>query len=368
MSPPRRIASISALVLSLAIVYFFTWPVPVDPVAWKAPRDAGLTDPFAPNDLLRAAKYVDLQHHEGPEDIAGGPDGFLYAAMKGGSIVRFDTGGKNLSVFAQPGGRPLGLEFDPSGNLVVANAYLGLQRVAPDGTVETLADRYLDEPIRYADDVAVAKDGMIYFSDASSKFGAREFGGSLEASILDLLEHGAHGRVYRYDPATDSVAIVIDDLQFANGVAIAEDQQSLFVNETTNYRVLRHWIAGPNAGQTEVVIDNLPGFPDNINNGLNGRLWIGLVFPRNKLIDNLSESPWARKMILRLPAPARPQPVATSHVIAINAVGEVLMNLQDASASMPALTGVYETTETLWLTSLLGNRVGRLDKRDLANP
>jgi sugar lactone lactonase YvrE len=292
----------------------------------------------------------------------------IYAAMKDGSIVRFDASGSNLSVFAEPGGRPLGLEFDAAGNLLVANAYSGLQRIAPDGTVEVLADSYRDEPIRYADDVAVANNGVIYFSDASSKFGASESGGSLEASILDLLEHGGHGRVYRYDPATDSLSVLMDDLQFANGVAIAEDQRSLFVNETSSYRVLRYWLDGPEAGKTEVVIDNLPGFPDNINNGLNGRLWIGLVFPRNQLVDELSGSPWARKIILRLPAALRPQPVATSHVIAINADGEVLMNLQDTSATMPALTGVYETRDTLWLTSLLGNRAGRLDKRDLAYP
>ena len=300
--------------------------------------------------------------------MAGGPDGLIYTAVKDGSIIRFDADGRNPSVFAEAGGRPLGLEFDAAGNLLVANAYLGLQRIAPDGSVEILADRYLDEPIRYADDVAVARDGKIYFSDASSRFGARDFGGSLEASILDLLEHGGHGRVYRYDPATKALSVVMDGLQFANGVAVAEDQQSLFVNETFNYRVLRHWLAGPDAGKTEVVIDNLPGFPDNINNGLNGRLWIGLVFPRNQLIDDLSGRPWARKMIPRLPAALRPQPVATSHVIAINADGQVLMNLQDTAATMPALTGVYETRDTLWLTSLLGNRVGRLDKRNLANP
>ena len=367
MTPLRRVAGTLALLFPLAIVYLFTWPVPIDPVAWQAPRDAGLIDPFAPNDLLRAARYVDLANHEGPEDLAGGPDGQIYAAMKNGTIVRFDMRGRNVSVFAEPGGRPLGLEFDAAGNLLVANAFLGLQRVAPDGTVETLVDHYLDEPIRYADDVAVAGDGVIYFSDASSKFGASDFGGSLEASIVDLLEHGGHGRVFRFDPATGSLSIVLDGLQFANGVAVAEDQQSLFVNETFNYRVLRHWIAGPDAGKTEVVIDNLPGFPDNINNGLNGRLWIGLVFPRNQLIDDLSGRPWARKLILRLPAALRPQPVATSHVIAINADGQVLMNLQDTAAMLPALTGVYETPDTLWLTSLLGNRAGRLDKRDLAN-
>ena len=367
MHSRRRITGVAALLAALAAIYLGFWPVPIDPVSWTAPRDAGLTGPFAPNDELRAARYVDLASREGPEDIAGGPDGLIYAAMKDGSILRFDARGNNLSVFAEPGGRPLGLEFDARGNLLVANAYLGLQRIAPDGTVEILADRYQHEPIRYADDVAVAANGMVYFSDASSKFGASDFGGSLEASILDLLEHGGHGRIFRYDPASGLLSIVMEGLQFANGVAVTDDQRSLLVNETFNYRVLRHWLAGPKTGTTEVVIDNLPGFPDNINNGLDGRYWIGLVFPRNRLIDALSARPWARKMILRLPTVLRPQPVAMSHVIAIDADGRVLMNLQDSAAAMPALTGVYETPDTLWLTSLLDNRTGRLDKRDLTS-
>jgi len=358
----------AAVFAALIIAYLFTWPVPIDPVAWNAPADAGLTDPFEPNDRLNTAQYVDLAQHTGPEDIAGGPDGMLYASAKDGSILRFDPLGRNLSVFAEPGGRPLGLEFDGSGNLLVANAYLGLQRISPDGIVRILADTHQGEPIQYADDVAVARNGKIYFSDASTKFGARQSGGSLEASIFDVLEHGGHGRIYVYDPLTESVSVVIDGLQFANGVAMAADQRSLFVNDMGNYRVVRHWLGGPNEGKTEVVIDNLPGFPDNINNGLNGRLWIGLVFPRNKLIDALSGKPWLRKMILRLPEAMRPQPEASAHVIAISPDGQVLMNLQDTAATMPALTGVYETPDTLWLTSLLGNRVGRLDKRGLANP
>ncbi|MGI9260629.1 MAG: SMP-30/gluconolactonase/LRE family protein, partial [Woeseiaceae bacterium] len=260
------------------------------------------------------------------------------------------------------------IEFDQSGNLFVANAYLGLQRIRSDGAVELLTNSYEGDPIRYADDVAVAADGAVYFSDASSKFGAAENGGTYQASILDILEHGGHGRIFRFDPATGSTALLMDGLNFANGVAISEDQQFLMVNETGSYRVLRHWLSGDKAGQTEVVIDNLPGFPDNINNGKNGKFWIGLVAPRNEIVDNLSYAPWLRKLLQRLPAFLKPQAVPSSHVIAINGDGDVLMNLQNTSASLPALTGVYETEEALWLTSLFGHRTAKLDKRALANP
>ena len=358
---------ILASLIGLTALYLLFWPVPIEPVAWDAPQNAGLVDPFEPNDLLRKARLIDLGEHEGPEDVAADRNGMIYAVTVDGLIIRMAPDGSNIEVFSEPGGRPLGMEFDAAGNLFVANSFLGLQKVSPDGNVEVLTNSYNGEPITYTDDVAVAANGMIYFSDASSKFGAMKSGGTYEASLLDVLEHGAHGRIYRYDPISDETTIVMDDLNFANGVAISEDQSYLLVNETTSYRIWRHWLTGPDAGKNEVIIDNLPGFPDNINNGRNGNFWVGLVAPRNQLIDDLSGKPFMRKMVQRLPAFFRPKAEPSSHVISITGDGEVLMNLQDTAATVPSLTGVCETEDTLWLTSLFGNRLARLEKADLRN-
>jgi sugar lactone lactonase YvrE len=367
MSALRSIAGAGAAFVVALLLYLFLWPVPIDPVSWDAPVDTGLVDPFDPNNRLVRARLIDLGTHEGPEDIVGGPDGYIYTATNDGNILRFDQNGNNIEVFADAGGRPLGLEFDADGNLLVANAYLGLQRVTPDGNVEVLTDSVAGQPIEYADDVAVAKNGMIYFSDASSKFGPGAWGGSLAASVLDVMEHGGHGRVLRFDTATGETTVMLDGLNFANGVAISEDQQFLMINESGSYQVSRLWLAGPNAGEREVVIDNLPGIPDNINNGLNGRFWVGFFAPRSKQLDDMSAKPWLRKLTLRLPESFRPKAELSSHVIAITGDGEVLMDLQDTDARLPALTGVYETQDALWLSTLFGNRAGRLDKKDLAN-
>ena len=360
-------ASLRILVglFALLLLYLFFWPVPIDPVSWDAPQDAGLVDPFETNDFLGRATAFDLGRHEGPEDVAGGPDGMIYAATADGVIIRLQPDGSGVEVFAETGGRPLGIEFDTAGNLFVANAYLGVQKVTPDGRVELLVDTYNGQPIAYADDLAVAASGKIYFSDASSKFGVNKSGGSYEASLLDILEHGGHGRIFEFDPATRTTTLIADGLNFANGVAISDDQQFLLINETGQYRVWRYWLEGPRAGQREVVIDNLPGFPDNINNGLNGRFWIGLVAPRNKLVDDMSDKPWLRKVTQRLPASVRPKAEPSSHIIGITGDGLVLMNLQDSAATVPALTGAYETRDAIWLSSLFGNRLARLDKDQL---
>jgi len=351
--------------IALLFLYLLFWPVPIDPVSWNAPVDAGLVDPFASNDRLRSAKVFDLGNHEGPEDVTGGPDGLIYAATADGVIIRLRSDGSSVEVFAETGGRPLGIEFDADGNLFVANAYLGIQKITPDGSVHVLVDTYDGQRIEYANDLAVAANGKIYFSDASSKFSADESGGSYEASLLDILEHGGHGRIFEFDPASSKTVVIADGLNFANGVAISDDQQYLLFNETAHYRVWRYWLGGPRKGQREVIIDNLPGFPDNINNGLNGKFWIGLVAPRNDLLDQLSNKPWLRKVTQRLPAFLRPKAEPSSHIIAITGDGQVLMNLQDSAATVPALTSAFETRDAIWLSSLFGNRLARIDKEQL---
>lgn len=361
MTPGQLSLRVVGGLLALLLAYLMLWPVPIDPVSWDAPRDAGLADPFEANDTLGRARIFDLGEHKGPEDVAGGPDGLIYASTADGAIIRLRPDGSALEVFAETGGRPLGIEFDKAGNLFVANAHLGIQKISPLGRVEMLVDSYEGHPIAYANDLAVAANGKIYFSDASAKFGASA-SGNYNASLLDILEHGGHGRIFEFDPASGRTTLIADDLNFANGVAISNDQQFLLVNETGHYRVWRYWLAGPRAGQREVVIENLPGFPDNINNGLNDRFWIGLVAPRNKLLDDLSDQPLLRKVTQRLPAIVRPKAAPSSHVIAITGDGQVLMNLQDTAATVPALTGAYETRSAIWLASLFGNRLARMDK------
>jgi sugar lactone lactonase YvrE len=360
----KLLLSVIGSLLVVACLYLLLWPVPVDPIAWDAPDDKGLADPFGPDDRIKYARAIDLGVYEGPEDVTSGHDGRLYATSTGGSILQIDGLGRVVE-FAKVGGRALGIETDADGSFIVANAYLGLQRISPAGSVEILLSEVAGEALVYADDLAVAADGTVYFSEASTKFGARQSGGSYEGSLLDILEHGGHGRIIEFNPATGDARVILEDLNFANGVAISDDQLYLLIAETGSYRILKHWLQGPDAGNTEILVDNLPAFPDNINNGLNGRFWIGMISPRNRMLDELSGKPFVRKIVQRLPARLRPQAEPYSHVIAINGDGDVLMNLQDPAARFPSLTGVFETKSTLYLTTLFGNELAKLDKSDL---
>jgi sugar lactone lactonase YvrE len=351
------------ILVALIATYFLFWPVSVDPVSWQAPIDRGYVDPFSKNDALKSATAINLGEFEGPEDAAIGADGRIYATTSSGSIVRIQNRG--VSEFVDVGGRPLGIEADGDGSLVVANAELGIQRVAIDGSISNLINEIDGKALANANNLGIGPDGIIYFSQSSSKFTAADFGGSYDASLLDILEHGGHGNVYLFDPATGVVSRLMTDLNYANGVAVSEDGRFLVVSETSHYRILKYWLDGEQAGETEILIDNLPGFPDNIKNGINGRFWIGFAAPRNQLIDKLSDNPFVRKIIQRLPESLRPKAEPFSHVIAINGDGEVLMNLHEPAARFPTLTGALETKDSLYLTTLFWTQLPRIRKRDL---
>jgi sugar lactone lactonase YvrE len=351
------------LLLAAAVVgYFLLWPVPVDPVAWQAPVDRGYVDPFARNDSLASAVGLDLGDLAGPEDATLGLDGNIYVTTEGGTIVRLQD--QVFSVFADVGGRPLGIETDRDGSLLVANAYRGLQRVTVDGQVSLILDTVDGRPLLDANNIGIAPDGTIYFSQSSDKFSSVNYQGSYGASLLDLLEHGGHGRILAFNASTGELKTVLDGLNYANGVAVSEDGSYLVIAETGHYRILKHWLAGPDHGTTEVLLENLPAFPDNVKSGQNGRFWIGMVAPRNDILDHLSDKPLLRKMVQRLPPLLRPKAVPVAHVIAINGEGDVIFNLHDQSLRFITLTGAVETDTHLYLTSLFGKQLPVIAKRD----
>jgi sugar lactone lactonase YvrE len=355
----------AAALLVLVLVYLAFWPVPIAPKPWQPPDNPGYVGPHAVNDRLKGIEVLPIAGDQGPEAVAVDSEGRVYVSTHEGNIVRLAPGGLEPKHWAKTGGRPLGMDFDGDGNLIVADAYRGLLSISPSAEVTTLATEADGVPIRYANDVAVAADGRVYFSDASTKFGAESWGGTYPASLLDIMEHGAHGRLLVYDPTTKATRTVVDGLSFANGVAMGPNQDYVLVNETARYRVTRVWISGPRSGQTEIFADALPAFPDNIVRGQGGRYWVGLVSPRNPLLDALAGWPRVRKVVQRLPSFLRPEAERYGHLIALDESGRVQMDLQDPSGSYPMTTGAAETDEFLYVSSLMAPGLGRLRKAGL---
>jgi sugar lactone lactonase YvrE len=357
----------AAGVLALA-AYLSLWPVPIQPVSWQAPAFAGYTGVHAPNTLLANLQRISLGTEEGPEHIVLGRDGKVYAAVSSGNILRMNPDGTAGEVFASTGGRVLGFDFDASGNLIAADAIKGLLSIGPDRKITLLADKAGGDPIRYADAVVVAANGRIYFSDASTRFAPAVWGGTFEASILDIMEQSSTGRILEYDPLRKAVRIVARGLSFANGVALSRDEQALFVSETGKYRVWKIAVAADNldigrpSPQATLLLDNLPGYPDNLMRGLDGKIWLGFAKPRNPKVDAMAENPFLRKLTLRLPRTLWPVPKTYGHVIAFTEDGRIVADLQDPAGAYPETTGITETGDRLYVQSLHAKHLGWLPR------
>jgi len=357
-------------VLLLLGLYLGLWPVPVDPIAWEPPPDTTGSGPYADNRRLDPLESIDIGDHHGPEDLAIDAQGRIYVPTEDGTILRVSpdrdgSSGTKVESIANTKGRPLGIELDARGNLLVADAFLGLLQVSPDGEVTVLADEADGVPILYADDLDIARDGKVYLSDASTRFGAKRAGSTMLASRLEIIEHRRSGRLLEYDPATGKARTLLDGLSFANGVAVAHDDSFVLVNETGEYRVIRYHLRGPKAGTHDVFIDQLPGFPDNIGRGLDGVYWLALIAPRNKLLDRMADSPMLRRLVLRLPQVMQPQPVPHAHLLSLDRNGRVLDDLQRSGADA-LYTGASETADHLYLGSLTSPDLKRWRKRGLA--
>ena len=269
------------IILIVLAAYLCFWPVPAEPKIWRSAAAPGYVGVHAPNRRLAGLKPIALNGDSGPEHVAFGPDGLLYAAVASGRILRMNSDGSGLSVFADTRGRVLGFDFDATGNLIAADALNGLLSIDTTGKVRVLTNTVAGDPIRYADAVAVAADGKLYFSDASRRFA----------------------------PAV-------------------------------------------------LLFDNLPGYPDNLTRGRDGRIWAGFAKPRNATLDALADKPFLRKLTLRLPRAWWPIPKPYGHVFAFTEDGRIVADLQDPNGTYPESTGVTETAERLYIQSLHAGYLG----------
>lgn len=348
--------------LTAGLLYLALWPVDINPVAWKSPPNPGYTGAFEVNHRLSALERLPLGDNHGPEAVAVDSRGRIHVSTREGRIVRLEPDGTDPRNWAETGGLPLGLAFDTAGNLIVADALRGLLAVDKGGSVKVLATECEGGAIGYANDVAVGPDGTIYFTDASTRFLPGPCGGTYEACVLDIMDRGGHGRLLEHNPATGATRTLLDGLQFANGLALGHDSTYLLVAETGNYRILRYWVGGADAGRVEPFLEALPGFPDNVSTGRKGRFWVALNAPRNALLDRFSERPSLRKLFCRIPAFLRPKARPYSHVIAVDSSGAVVENLQDPTGGYPKTSSVLETERFLFVGSLVAPELGRLSR------
>jgi ribose transport system permease protein len=325
----------------------------------------GSGTPYAMNARLRGAEAIALNQVEGPEDVILDRQGRLYTGTRQGWIVRFSgTNFETRDLFARIGGRPLGLAFDRDDNLIVCAAGMGLYGVKPDGTVFKLTDQTNrswfklidDSRLKLTDDLDIAPDGKIYFSEGSTRY-------DMLTWPVDGLEGRGSGRLVCYDPATGKTRTVVDHVRFCNGVCLAHDAMSILFCETFGLRLMRYWIDGPKKGKTEVALDHLPGSPDNINRASDGGYWLALVAMRTPVYDVAMRMPGFRiRMIKQLPIDEWLFPgINNGCIVKLDANLEPVDSYWDPGGeSHPTLTSMREDRGYLYLGGLENNRIGRI--------
>lgn len=274
-------------------------------------------------------------------------DGRVLAGVADGRILRVHPATGAVETVTRTGGRPLGLEWCADGRLLVCDSERGLLQIDLEsgGTVTTLVAAIDGVPLNFASNVVEAADGTIYFSASTRNF-------DLDHYLGDLLEHDGTGRLFRRD-IDGRVQTLLDGLQFANGVALAPDGSCVVVAETGAYRLTRYWLTGARAGTHDVLVDNLPGFPDNISLGSDGLIWVTLAAPRDRLLDLLLPRPGVlRQLVWLLPDRLKPAPKRAVLVVAVSLDGEVVHDLHAPGDEYSMVTGVVERDGTLYLGSL----------------
>jgi len=345
------------LVLIIGLGYLLFWPVPVQPVAYSPAKDAGLTGDFAQNAALERATFVRLPDGAiGPEDLALGADGAVYSADQAGVLYRIDS--DVPQVVADLGGRPLGLDIGPDGALYIADSYRGVMRWTPQDGLAPLASDIDGAPIIYANQLDVARDGTIYFSNSSDRFDPETMGGTKPTSVMTIWEQSASGYVARRDP-DGSVRKIADGFVYTNGVALSPDEDFLLIAETGRARVHRLWLTGPRMGEREVFLDNLPGYPDNIEPMGDGTYWLALASPRVPA-EVLMPYPFLRKVIWRLGPMVQPAPIEQGHLVQFDGQARILRSVQDPSGDLGITTGGRVVGDHMYIMTLDSAGFGRM--------
>jgi hypothetical protein len=311
----------------------------IHPVSWDPPRPVGGPPPAN----LPRLNVLPVPG-TGPEDVLYVGDDLL-TGLDDGRIIRISPDGWRIDVVADTGGRPMGLESHPDGSVVVCDEVKGLLRVEPrTGRVYTLVARG-EHRLHFCNNAAVAPDGTVYFSDSTQNF-------DLEHYTADLLEHSGTGRLLRRTP-DGGVDVMADGLQFANGVALAED--FVAVAQTGQYCVDRVSLSD---GSIEPLVTNLPAFPDNLSTGDDGLIWVAMASARKALLDGLpARRPWLRKAIWALPEALQPKPDLFIWVRAYRPDGALVRDYYGGDERFGMVTGVRVAGGRVALGSLQSTSV-----------
>lgn len=278
-----RVLAGAAGALALGLLAFGLAPSPIDSRPFEAGPRPALTGPLAPNRALERCRRISEGEIVHSDKLVVDEAGVVYAADEGGTIHRLvpdGTGGYARERLAEMRGRPMELAFAPDGRLVVADHEGPHAVVDAEGRVRRLDT--LSDVSQGTAGVAVASDGRLYYGAHTEPRRAQD---ERTATILGGLAARGASELRVYDPRTGEEHTLATGLYQPVGVALAADESFVAVAEFFAYRVTRHWLAGPRAGETDRLVANLPGLPDGLAPNGRGAFLVTLTAMRTAALD-----------------------------------------------------------------------------------
>jgi len=324
---------------------------PIDPVRWQPPAVRRLPAP----DLGRPLAIVPVPGL-GPEDVVVDGRGGVYTGVIGGDIIRVDAVSGSHQVVGNTGGRPLGLAVARDGRLLICDSHRGLLAMnVTTGEFETLVDAFEGRQLTFCSNVVEASDGSVFFTESTDRFRYEHYKGA-------ALEGRGSGSLFRLD-VDGMVTRLVSGLHFANGVTLTADESAVVFAETTGARVSKFWLTGPEAGTVAPLADELPGYPDNISTGPDGRIWVAMVSDRNAVVERLAtKAPILRKLLWRLPYGWLPDVEPVVWVIAFDPDdGQVLTQLHARHSAFGSTTGIVQEGSRVWLGGIGASAIAYFD-------
>ena len=292
----------------------------------------------------------------GPEDVVVDTAGQLWTGLEDGRIVRIPTEGGEPTVVADTGGRPLGLHIARDGRVLICDSHRGLLALDPtSGTLDVLVE-------------SVAGRRLKFCSNVTEHRTAQSISPSLRATLDSSTSpprswrHAARGGLFRLD--TDgTVTTLVDGLYFANGLTPTADGSALVFAETQARRLSKYWLAGPQAGSVTRLAVNLPGMPDNLSTGADGRIWTAMVSEANAALEwMLPRAPIIRKLVWRLPDKLQPRIKPEVWAVGFDPdSGAAVAGLRTKHPDFGAVTGVVEAAGKLWMGTISFPAVAHVD-------
>jgi adipocyte plasma membrane-associated protein len=343
-----------AIILGSLVVYatlWLMWPSPINAVYWDEPEPPALTGVLAPRPALNDAQLTRLGTAGAASGFIVSDDSTIYYGTATGEVRRRSASGEDVSL-ADLGDVPVtGIDRidDTTLGVTTPNGLFDLNLVT--GEANRVSAGVPGYPFGFANDLAVAPDGQIYFTDASTLIQRDRHA---ERHHINMLENRPHGALYVWDPRTHRTRLAADRLYYPNGIAVASDQQSIYIAETFRFRVLRHWIDGPQAGTTDVFANNLPGFPEGLDTDGDGHVFIAMSARRSESLRTIRKNPWLAQIIARLPRWLRPPTSRPTPFIAVlnETSGDVIATLDDTGRHICQISNLTITdNQDLWFGS-----------------